>query len=153
MERDERPGPRPKRKRSPSAAILYKLGPALAIAGLMLFGFYAICIRLAVQQVIYENGTHTRLKYYASSRLISVVADKLHLGLTYIIAFLFCQLFFWISYFRCVFSDPGRVPVPEGELEAPPPHTDNSDPDDEPKTPGYCDKCAMWKPPRAHHCM
>ena len=52
----ERPGPRPRSKRSPAAAVCYKLGPAAAIGGLMFFGFYSICIRLALQQVIWEHS-------------------------------------------------------------------------------------------------
>lgn len=85
-------------------------------------------------------------------RLIDHAAEMTNLGITYIVSFLLCQVFFWLSYFRCVFSDPGYVATGQpGQQPAPP--SDASGGDEHGATkPVYCNTCCAVKPPRAHHC-
>nr|GMD07298.1 probable protein S-acyltransferase 16 [Ipomoea batatas] len=55
------------------------------------------------------------------------------------------------SYFVAMFTDPGRVPA-----SYMPTHTEHDDTIQEIKRKGgdlrYCQKCSLYKPPRAHHC-
>lgn len=56
----ERHGPLPRRKRDARTAFCYKAAPAFAIFCLMGFGFYAVCIRMALEQVIWKHSTFIR---------------------------------------------------------------------------------------------
>nr|GMD09333.1 probable protein S-acyltransferase 16 [Ipomoea batatas] len=55
------------------------------------------------------------------------------------------------SYSVAMFTDPGRVPASYMR-----PHTEHDDTIQEIKRKGgdlrYCQKCSLYKPPRAHHC-
>lgn len=53
-------GPTPVKQRTNSMKFYYKFGPAVIIAALMSFGAYVICIRLALQQVIWEYSMQRR---------------------------------------------------------------------------------------------
>ncbi|GFQ04776.1 probable protein s-acyltransferase 16 [Phtheirospermum japonicum] len=72
-------------------------------------------------------------------------------GMLHAAAFTFLAVMCVASYRRAIFTDPGRVPttfVPDVE--------DSGNPIHEIKRKGgdlrYCQKCSLYKPPRAHHC-
>lgn len=68
-------------------------------------------------------------------------------------ALIFSCLYFLclLSFFSCVLMDPGHVPasyIPDVEEN----RRSDEGPDKNVSQSRQCDKCSMYKPPRAHHC-
>nr|GMD05748.1 probable protein S-acyltransferase 16 [Ipomoea batatas] len=73
------------------------------------------------------------------------------LGMLNAVSFTAVVLLGICSYSVAMFTDPGRVPASYMA-----PHTEHDDTIQEIKRKGgdlrYCQKCSLYKPPRAHHC-